>query len=89
MHAAAHIVLQTSCCGIIPGIIVSPLRPTFTWGADAVRIFDPYHKNYTTVRNMSSWRWYPTVMTFPDGNMLIIGGNQAVRMILYQLSLFG
>ena len=60
------------------GIIVTPLAPTYTWGAQSVRIFDSDHRNYSQVATMSSLRWYPTVMTFADGNMLILGGNQAV-----------
>ena len=43
-----------------------------------MRIFSPEYRNYSQVATMSSLRWYPTVMTFPDGNMLILGGNQAV-----------
>ena len=63
---------------ICAGIIVTPLAPTYTWGAQSVRIFDSDHRNYSQVATMSSLRWYPTVMTFADGNMLILGGNQAV-----------
>ena len=62
----------------LAGIIVTPLAPTYTWGAQSVRIFDSDHRNYSQVATMSSLHWYPTVMTFADGNMLILGGNQAV-----------
>ena len=50
-----------------------------------MRIFSPEYRNYSQVATMSSLRWYPTVMTFPDGNMLILGGNQAVSSALVAL----
>ena len=64
------------------GIIIGANAPYSVVGAQAVRIFDPVGQNYSQVAVMQSLRWYPTVMTFPDGNMLIIGGAQAVSLSL-------
>lgn len=60
------------------GIVYGANYPLNTVGAQSVRIFDPIGQNYSQVAIMQSLRWYPTVMTLPDGSMLIIGGAQAV-----------
>ena len=54
-------------------------------GFQAIRVMDPSNQTITTVGYTDRGRWYPTVMTLADGNILVVGGVQMVRatLILY------
>ena len=55
------------------------LDPPFTTnGVQSIRIFDSVTQIYSHVAEMDRGRWYPSVLTMPDGNILIIGGSQQV-----------
>ena len=55
------------------------LNPPFlTIGTQAIRIFNPATQNYSVVAEMDRGRWYPTIMSMADGNLLILGGMQQV-----------
>ena len=55
------------------------LNPPFlTMGLQTIRVFDPNTQKYSVVAEMDRGRWYPSVMTMADGNLLIIGGMQQV-----------
>ena len=58
--------------------------PWYTIGYQAIRVVDMQARTYSVVATSPTGRWYPTVATQPDGNMLIVGGAQEV--ILYSLS---
>ena len=47
-------------------------------GFQAVRVMDPTNQTITTVGYTDRGRWYPTVMTLADGNILVVGGVQMV-----------
>ena len=52
--------------------------PWYTIGYQAVRIINSAAQNYSLVGEVPTGRWYATIMTLPDGNMLILGGAQEV-----------
>lgn len=54
-------------------------------GFQAVRVFDPANQTITTVGYLDRGRWYPTVMTLADGNILVVGGVQMVRVAALSL----
>ena len=54
---------------IVGGIIYTALRPLYTWGADAVRIFDPYNQNYT-VRGATPAAGQAALRCSPGGHRL-------------------
>ena len=47
-------------------------------GFQSVRAIDVVDRNYSVVAELERGRWYPTVVTLSDGNMVIIGGAQEV-----------
>ena len=53
--------------------------PYYTIGYQAIRLVDSLHRNYSLVNEMPTGRWYPSTVTLPDGNVLIVGGAQIVR----------
>ena len=55
------------------------LNPPFlTNGIQAVRVFDPVTRKIELVAELDRGRWYASVMTMADGNLLILGGVQQV-----------
>ena len=56
------------------------LNPPFlTNGIQAVQVFDPVNRTIEHVATLQRGRWYASVMTLSDGNLLILGGIQQVR----------
>ena len=55
------------------------LNPPFlTNGIQAVRVFDPLTRKIELVAELDRGRWYASVMTMADGNLLVLGGVQQV-----------
>ena len=55
------------------------LNPPFlTNGVQVIRLFNPSTQNYSVIAEMDRGRWYPTIMSLPDGNLLVVGGMQQV-----------
>ena len=52
--------------------------PFLTIGVQTIRVFNPNTQKYAVVAEMDRGRWYPSVMTMADGNLLILGGMQQV-----------
>ncbi|SEU16484.1 Kelch motif-containing protein [Myxococcus fulvus] len=48
-------------------------------GLPYAAIFDPFKLTWTRLPNMNAGRWYPTVTTLPNGDMLVIGGAKEDR----------
>ncbi len=52
------------------------------WGTSRAYIFDPAKERYERVSNMQIARWYPTLASLPNGNVLAVSGlDQFGRMI--------
>lgn len=49
----------------------------------ATHIFDPIAETWTRVRDMNQARWYPTVLTLPDGRILAASGTGANELEIY------
>lgn len=48
-----------------------------TWhvyGLDDARLFDPATQTFTAAADMAEWRWYPTAIGLPDGDVLVASG---------------
>lgn len=48
-------------------------------GLPYAAIFDPFKLTWTRLPNMNAGRWYPTVTTLPNGDMLVVGGAKEDR----------
>lgn len=56
------------------------LNPPFlTNGNQVIRLFNPSTQNYSVIAEMDRGRWYPTIMSMADGNLLVLGGMQQVH----------
>lgn len=60
------------------GMMVGINAPYYTVGYQAVRLVDGVQQNYSMVNEFPTGRWYPSVMTLSNGNMLVVGGAQIV-----------
>lgn len=49
----------------------------------ATHIFDPAAETWTRVTDMNQARWYPTVLTLPDGRILAASGTGANELEIY------
>ena len=49
----------------------------------ATHIFDPIAETWTRVQDMNQARWYPTVVTLPDGRILAASGTGANELEIY------
>ncbi len=49
----------------------------------ATHIFDPIAETWTRVQDMHQARWYPTVVTLPDGRILAASGTGANEVEIY------
>ena len=45
------------------------------YGALASSIFDPSTNTFSTVPNMAHGRWYPTLLTLGDGQIMTFSGT--------------
>lgn len=61
---------------IVGGEHINLWYPYLQYGLVAIRIYDPVTQTIETVAQMDRGRWYPSVMTMSDGNILIVGGGQ-------------
>ncbi|KAK9859825.1 hypothetical protein WJX84_003157 [Apatococcus fuscideae] len=55
------------------------MRPDPTYPDDSlasVRDYNPDEPSYTLPETLPTGRWYPTLVTLPDGHILIAGGSQ-------------
>jgi hypothetical protein len=57
-----------------PGIPGFPLGVLEIEGLRNARIFDPRHDVWTQTGSMLFGRWYPTLVTLPDGNVFVASG---------------
>lgn len=65
------------------------LNPPFlTMGFTSIRVFDPVGRNYSVVTDMGQGRWYASVVTMADGNLLILGGIQQVSKACQLMHMF-
>jgi len=46
------------------------------WGLPNASLYDPFTNTRTQLPNMNNGRWYPTGLTLPDGEVLVITGTQ-------------
>jgi hypothetical protein len=51
---------------------------TEAWGLDSARVYDPVDKSWTPVDPMNHRRWYPSLVTLPDGKLFVAGGTERV-----------
>lgn len=51
-------------------------KPRPTSGLTSVRVIDPFQASYALGPELPSNRWYPSLVTLADGNILIMGGAQ-------------
>jgi plastocyanin len=49
----------------------------------ATHLFDPGAETWTRVADMAEARWYPTVLTLPDGRILAASGSGASQLEIY------
>ena len=61
---------------VVGGDNVDLSDPFLTNGFFSVRIIDPFGQTNTLAPNMPTGRWYPTLLTMPDGTIFIAGGVQ-------------
>jgi hypothetical protein len=57
-----------------PGISGFPLGVLEIEGLRNARIFSPHHDTWTQTGSMLFGRWYPTLVTMADGNVLVASG---------------
>jgi hypothetical protein len=44
------------------------------YGLDSARLYDPASATFQPAPDMAAWRWYPTAITLPDGDVLVASG---------------
>ncbi len=44
-------------------------------GLDQTALYDPGGNTWTATKRMNNGRWYPTLTTLPDGNVLVLSGS--------------
>lgn len=54
--------------------------PFLTNGLQSLRDYNPDDPSYTLPAMLPTGRWYPTLVTLPDGHILIAGGSQVSCM---------
>jgi hypothetical protein len=59
---------------------------TELYGLPDARLFDPRTNGWSPARNMHFGRYYPTMLTLPDGKLVVIGG---VGKLLYNFAVAG
>ncbi|KAL3145060.1 hypothetical protein ABBQ32_003546 [Trebouxia sp. C0010 RCD-2024] len=77
---SGHALLPDGRAVIAGGMMVGINAPYYTVGYQAVRLVDGVQQNYSMVNEFPTGRWYPSVMTLSNGNMLVVGGAQ-IEMI--------
>jgi len=51
-------------------------------GDNAASIYDPFTNTWENLPNMNNGRWYPSNVTLPNGNVLVLGGTYALPNVL-------
>jgi hypothetical protein len=51
-------------------------------GDDAATIYDPFTDSWEHLPDMNNGRWYPSNVTLPNGNVLVMGGTYALPNLL-------
>ena len=51
----------------------------FDVGTPDVNLFDPVSQTWSKVQGMAFGRWYPTVITLPDGRVLAVAGHTTCK----------
>ena len=74
--SAGHVILPNGLGLVVGGDNGHLLWPFLTDGLTSVRIIDPFQATYTLGPGLPSSRWYPSLLTLADGNILIMGGAQ-------------
>jgi hypothetical protein len=64
--------------GFCTGDNLNPDPPHLLVGFQAVQVFDPPTQRIETVAWLQRARWYATIATLADGNLLVVGGMQQV-----------
>lgn len=76
LSSAGHIILPNGL-GLVAGGDKDDLSwPFLTNGLASTRIVDPFQASYTLGPGLPSSRWYPSLLTLADSNILIMGGAQ-------------
>lgn len=73
---AGHLVLPNGHVLVAGGDNVDLNPPFLTNGLQSVRDYNPDAPSYTLPVTLPTGRWYPTLVTLPDGRILIVGGSQ-------------
>ncbi len=68
------LIIVQCCAGMMVGIDA----PYYTIGYQAVRRVDASQPVSNLVNQFPTGRWYPGIMTLPNGNILVVGGAQIV-----------
>ena len=74
-HIAGHVIMPNGL-GLVVGGDNGDLSWPFTNGLTSVRIIDPFQASYALGPGLPSSRWYPSLLTLADGNILVMGGAQ-------------
>jgi plastocyanin len=75
LFCSGHAFLADGRLCVVGGAPAGSLRST--------HIFDPVGQSWTKVADMTQARWYPTVLTLPDGRILAASGMGANEIEVY------
>lgn len=78
--SAGHIILPNGLGLVVGGDDDKLSWPFLTNGLKSLRLIDPFEASYTLGPGLPSSRWYPSLLTLADGNILIMGGAQVRRL---------
>jgi len=56
-------------------ITVGGAAATHGRGISAIHVFDPAVRSWTKIGDMQHGRWYPTLVTLPDGRLVVFSGR--------------
>lgn len=77
LFCSGHAFLPDGRLCVPGGAPIGSLRST--------HIFDPVAETWTKVADMAEARWYPTVLTLPDGRILAVSGSGASQIEIYDV----
>ena len=72
---AGHTVMPNGHVLVAGGDNVDLNPPFLVNGLQTVRDYDPAGPSYTVPATLPTGRWYPSLLTLPDGIILIVGGS--------------
>ena len=75
LFCSGHAFLPDGRLCIVGGAPAGTLRST--------HLFDPTTEAWTKMANMQQARWYPTVLTLPDGRIMAVSGSGANEVEIY------